>query len=316
VPACRTARPHRGRAGCALAAAALAIAMFPQAAAAQVVDASLVARPIEPGALAAGTDQGWRRPDFEVYRWALVPGFVILDTRDYQVQQRLFQRLAFFVEKAGHVGRIEDYEALAGLHGYYAHNYYNEDLARFFTAAEQKALPLLPEEQELIRILESNGNLRRRVDRYEAVPGGILSISRESGTALRRLHVYHELTHAVFYLDRGYSDACRRIWASLDPDVRQFYRLFLAWQQYNVSDDYLLVNEFQAWTLHNKEAGVEEYFRRFAASQLERNLAVGHDTYQAVVDMKGEPFLDAHRRLHEALLSAAPEVTRALDAAR
>ena len=59
--------------------------------------------------------------------------------------------------------------------------------------------------------------------------------------------MYHELTHAVFYLDREYAAACRRIWASLAPDVRQFYRLFLAWHEYNVADNYLLVNEFQAW---------------------------------------------------------------------
>ena len=304
----------RGRLARALAAAALAIVALPSAA--QSVDRSLVARPIDPAALAAGKDGGWRRTDFEIYRWDAIPGFILLDTIDYEVQERFFHRLAFFVEKAGHVGRIEDYGAIAGLHGYFAHNYYNEDLARFFTLAEQRGIALLPEEEQLIAILESNGALRRRVDRYEAIPGGILSISRESGPALRRLHIYHEVSHAVFYLDRSYAAACRDVWASLTPEVRQFYRLFLAWQEYNVADNYLLVNEFQAWTLHQKEAGVEEYFRKFAASQMERDLPKDHDAYRAVVEMPGEPFLDVHRRLHEAMLRASPAVTRRLDALR
>ncbi len=306
----------RGRLTCALAAAALAVVSFPSVAAAQRVDGSLVARSIDAAALAAGKDAGWRRPDFEVYRWDAIPGFILLDTRNYEVQERLFHRLAFFVEKAGHVGRIEDYGAIAGLHGYFAHNYYNEDLARFFTLAEQTGIALLPEEEQLIDILESNGALRRRVDRYESTPGGILSISRESGPALRRLHVYHEVSHAVFYLDGGYAAACRDVWASLTPELRQFYRRFLAWQEYNIADSYLLINEFQAWTLHQKEAGVEDYFRKFAASQTERDLPKDHDAYRAIVEMQGEPFLDVHRRLHEALLRASPTVTRQLDALR
>ncbi len=315
MTASRPAGPRpRGRLLRALAAAALAIAALPSAA--QSVDRSLVARPIDPGALAAGKDGGWRRTDFEVYRWDAIPGFILLDTKSYEAQERIFHRLAFFVEKAGHVGRIEDYEAIAGLHGYFAHNYYNEDLARFFTLAEERGVPLLPEEEQLIAVLESNGALRRRVDRYEPAPGGILSISRESGPALRRLHIYHEVSHAVFYLERGYAAACRDIWASLTPELRRFYRLFLAWQEYNVEDNYLLINEFQAWTLHQKEAGVEDYFRKFAASQMERELSNDRDAYRAIVEIKGEPFLDLHRRLHDAMLRASPAVTRRLDALR
>ena len=96
------ARSMRRR-GAALAAVLL-LASLP--AAAEGDEAGYDARPIDPVTLAAGTDNAWRRPELEVYRWDSVPGFLIVDTRDYLVQQRIFHRLAFFVEKAGHVGRL------------------------------------------------------------------------------------------------------------------------------------------------------------------------------------------------------------------
>ncbi len=283
---------------------------------AQSADSALIARPIDPAALAAGTDNAWRRPELEVYRWDAVPGFLIVDTIDYLVQQRLFHRLAFYVEKAGHAGRLQDYDEIAGLRGYLAHNYYNEDLAIFFTRAESEGMALLPEEQLLVSILLANGALRRRVDRYEARPGGVLSLSRESGAALRRLHVHHEISHAAFYLDRNYAAACRRLWAGLSPDLRQFYALFLLWRGYDVRDRYLLVNEFQAWTLHQREDAAEDYFRKFARSQLEREPPYERDTYRAVVEAEGEPFRDLHRGLRDALHSSSPVVAQALDRLR
>ncbi len=295
-------------------AAALLLASLP--AGAQGADGGLEARPIDPVTLAAATDNAWRRPELEVYRWDGAPGFLIIDTRDYLVQQRIFHRLAFFVEKAGHVGRLEEYDDIAGLNGYLAHNYYNEDLAIFFSQAESRGMALLPEEQELVSILLANGSLRRRVDRYEARPGGVLSISREAAGALRRLHVHHELSHAAFYLVPGYSAACRRLWAGLAPEVRQYYRLFLAWRQYDVTNNYLLVNEFQGWTLHHREEAVEDYFRGFAAAQAERNLPRDGDTYRAIVGLAGEPFRDVQRSLREALAQEAPQFARVLDRLR
>ena len=56
----------------------------------------------------------------------------------YEIQDAFFKRLAFFVEKAGHAGRIESLSALGGLHGYNAHDYRAEDLARFFDTARRR----------------------------------------------------------------------------------------------------------------------------------------------------------------------------------
>jgi hypothetical protein len=284
-----------------------------------VVDAQAAPVPpreMDPVSFVTGRDGGWRRPELEVYRWPELPGFLILDTRDYATQQRMFHRLAFFVEKAGYVGRVADYDEIALLRGYNAHDYYNEDIVRFIEAAERQGIPLLPEETELMALLEVNGAFRRRVDRLEARRGGVLSVSRESGPSLRRLHLHHELTHGVFYADTAYAAACRSAWARLAPDTRQFYRLFLAWQQYDVSDAYLVVNEFQAWTLHNPERWTEDFFRKFAADQLSRDLPNDHPLYKRIVEMPGAPFREIHLSLRQAMALTSPAAAARLDALR
>ena len=89
------------------------------------------------------------------------PAVLIFDTASYDVQDGLFKRLAYFVEKAGYRGEIEDPAALAGKHGYNAHDYRAEDLARFFSEAARQGDALTPGEAELEQILLSNDLIRK-----------------------------------------------------------------------------------------------------------------------------------------------------------
>jgi hypothetical protein len=98
--------------------------------------------------------------------------------------------------------------------------------------------------------------------------------------------------------------------------MRQFYRLFFAWQQYDVADLYLVVNEFQAWTLHNPERWTEDFFRRFAADQLTRDLPDDHALYRRIVELPGAPFREIHRALREAMAQTSPAAAAQLDALR
>ena len=86
-----------------------------------------------------------------MFSWDRFPNVLILDTASYAVQDDMFNRLAFFVEKAGHAGAIETPAALSGIRGYNAHDYRADDLARFFTTAEKQAVRLTPGEEALAR---------------------------------------------------------------------------------------------------------------------------------------------------------------------
>ena len=126
--------------------------------------------PLDPALILDYPLSSWRREDYEVFRWESFPSLLIFDTASYAVQDRLFKRLAFFVEKAGYRGRLAGDGEIADQHGWNAHDYRAASLAGFFEAVRLEAFPLLPEELELEAILFEAMILRREGERI--VPGG------------------------------------------------------------------------------------------------------------------------------------------------
>ena len=91
----------------------------------------------------------WRSPLLEVFRWDLFPDILVIDTVTFHVQDKMFTRLAYFIEKKGFRGRLMTNVQLAGRHGWNAHDYGPDGLASFFNAASASAFPLNPEEKAL-----------------------------------------------------------------------------------------------------------------------------------------------------------------------
>jgi hypothetical protein len=212
--------------------------------------------PSDPGLILAADPSLWRRPDFELYRWSLFPRVLIFDTASYGVQDGLFNRLAFFVEKAGHTGRIEDPATLAGTHGYNAHDYRAEDLARFFTAAARDGVALTSGEGDLRRILLDNGIIQETKDGFEPGSGCVISISRSSNNVLRELLLTHESFHGVYFSLPMFRSATGSVWEALSPVEQEVWLEFLSSQNYDTSDNYLVENEFQAYLLQQERSEV------------------------------------------------------------
>jgi hypothetical protein len=222
----------------------------------------------DPGTVLLYERGAWRQPDYELFVWARFPEVLILDTADYAVQDRFFKRLAFFVEKKGYRGRLVSTEEVAALHGFNAHDYRAEDLARFYRAAEAASAPLGEEEELLRRILIANGLLRG--NGLEPGSGAIISISRSSSAELRRLLLTHEALHGLFFTLPRYRQACVAAWQAQDPAVKEFWRLFLRWGSYDFEDPFLSANEFQAYLLQQPRSGLAFYFSQLTAGRLER----------------------------------------------
>ena len=151
--------------------------------------------------------EAWRDARYEVFRWERFPSLLIFDTADYAVQERLFKRLAFFVEKAGFRGHLATDADIAALHGWNAHDYRAEDLAAFFEAARKTKFPLNAEETELRRILLASGLIRKAASAEGFITSGegaIISISRESVDYLRTLFITHEGFHGIFFQDKEF----------------------------------------------------------------------------------------------------------------
>jgi hypothetical protein len=224
--------------------------------------------PADPGLLLAYPEEAWRDPRYELFRWPRFPSILIFDTADYAVQDRLFKRMAFFVEKAGFRGRLVPDAELAELRGWNAHDYRAEDLARFFSAAGED-FPLSPEEGELRSILLREGIIRSAGGAgFSPGAGAVLSISRESPDYLRSLFMNHEGFHGLFFIDEDFRGFSRRRWEALDGVSRGFIRSYFDSQRYDLGDDYLMVNEFMAYCLQQPVSQAGRYFGENLAGRI------------------------------------------------
>jgi hypothetical protein len=228
--------------------------------------AALAPLPADPATVLLYDPSRWRQPEYELFSWERFPGVLILDTADYEVQDRFFKRLAFFVEKRGYRGRLVSDQEVAGRHGYNAHDYRAEDLARFFRRADAEGFRLNREEELLRSILTANGLLRPG---GAAGSGAVLSISRSSGEQLRLRLLTHEALHGLFFTLPRYRDACAAAWRGLSAEDRKYWSLFLDWGGYDISDEYLSANEMQAYLFQQPRSGLDFYFRRLSAGRLE-----------------------------------------------
>jgi len=224
---------------------------------------------VDPGMILAWPQEHWRDHRYEVFRWDRFPSLLIFDTADYAVQDRMFKRLAFFVEKAGFRGRLAPDEEIAEQHGWNAHDYRAKDLARFFQAAREVNFPLLAEERELERVLLTAGIIQETGAGIQEGEGGIISISRESETYLRSLFMAHEGYHGLFFIDEDFRAFSRRRWEQLPAQTKRFIVSYFNFQHYATTDEYLLLNEFMAHVLQQPVSQAARYFGQTLPSRIE-----------------------------------------------
>ncbi len=259
--------------------------------------------PADPGMILQWERDAWRRPDFEVFSWERFPDVLIFDTASYDVQDSMFKRLAYFVEKAGYRGSIETPEALAGRHGYNAHDYRSEDLARFFTEAEGRGLPLTAGESILLKILEESDLIRRTAGGFQPGEGAVISISRSSGPELRRLLLSHESAHGEFFSLPAYREGVEAVWESLSPVEKAVWEDFLSGKAYDTTDHYLVVNEFQAYLFQQDREGVEG-FQSLTLSRMKERGGAAAALARRLLAERPHSFLDSFDALDAKLRAA------------
>jgi len=216
----------------------------------------------DPGLILSWPMENWRDSRYEIFRWDRFPSLLILDFVDYDTQDRMLKRLAFFVEKKGFRDRLAPDSEIAEMHGWNAHDYRAEDLARFFQAAREERFPLLAEERELGQMLLDAGIIRASGSggTITAGEGGIVSISRESEGYLRVRFMAHEGFHGLFFIDNDFREFSKGRWQKLPSQAKRFLISFFNYQQYDTVNEYLLVNEFMAHVLQQPVSQASYYF--------------------------------------------------------
>jgi len=203
----------------------------------------------------------WRNKDFEVYSWTPLPEILVFDCLNYDIQNRFFRRLAYFVEKKGFSGTLLTNGQLKDKHGWNAHDYRPSDLADFFNLVEKLNFKVYPEEDMLLQILLKQ-HILRRDSRGKLMPGGgaVISISRESTEVLRKRFLTHEASHGLYFTSGEYRTFVRKTWDSLEDEDRKMWRFFLGWYGYNPKNEDLMMNEFQAYLVQQKPEEAPLYF--------------------------------------------------------
>jgi hypothetical protein len=233
---------------------------------------------------------------FEIYRWDRFPSVIIMDLADFAAQDRMFSRLAFYLEKQGYRGLLLSDADLEGKHGWNAHDYGPGGLATFYNAATASNFPLDPEELLLRDIMLREGIITVKSAGFGAGAGAVLSISRESDRYARRLLLAHESYHGIFFTSAGYRKLCYGLWDAAPRDERKFILRLLGVLGYDTSSRELTVNEFQAYLLQQPGPMLEAYVRRMAPL-LEKNKSLTTPPVDAVL-----PFLIADEKQLESFL--------------
>ncbi len=204
-------------------------------------------------------------PAVEVYRWERFPDVLIVDSASFAVQDRLFTRLAYYLEKRGFRGRLLSNAVLVGRHGWNAHDYDGAGLSDFFSAAAARSFPLNPEEIALRELALRQAIIVPSREGYGPGRGAILGICRASSRVERELLLTHESFHGVFFTSAEYRQFCQGLWDSLSPELRSFYERFLDSLGYDTDAPTLVVNELQAYLMQQPLAYAPGYFDRFLA---------------------------------------------------
>ena len=221
----------------------------------------------DPGLILNYKTSQWRTADYEIYEWDRFPQILFFDTRNYEVQDKLFRRLAFFVEKQGYKGRLLTNEELGDMHGYNAHDYSAQSMANFFNKATELNFKLNEEELLLKRILIHNGLLEDDGFYVKANEGGLVSISRETPAWSRTNLLAHEGWHTIFFRDAEFRNFVSAVYYTFDQTSRDFLIDYFKSQPslgYDVNDEYLMHNEFMAYIMQQRLSEVANYFVHLA----------------------------------------------------
>ena len=254
----------------------------------------------DPGLILNYKTSQWRTADYEIYEWDRFPQILFFDTRNYEVQDRLFRRLAFFVEKQGYKGKLLTNEELSDMHRYDAHDYSAESMARFFNKATELNFTLNEEELLLKRILIHNGLFEDDGIYVKANEGGLVSISRETPGWSRTNLLAHEGWHTIFFRDAEFRNYVSAVFYTFDPTSRDFLIDYFKSQPslgYDTNDEYLMHNEFMAYIMQQRLSEVAKYFVHLANRSTVIEFTPQLASY--IIKTEGRGFEDAATALND-----------------
>lgn len=244
--------------------------------------------------------KNWRTEKYELYQWNLFPRVLFFDFKDYATQSRFFTRMAYFVEKEGYKGTLQNDQFVATHRGYNAHDYKAIDMAAFFSKAVKDNFPLNEEEMLLRTILVHNKILVPEADgTFSASEGSVISISRETAAATRIQLMAHESWHGIFFSSQNFRDFVKEEYENRDKVTWNFMKIYFTTQNlgYDVNDEYLMMNEYMAYHMQRSVEASRQYWLDRASWANVAAAAPSQSVY--VKNSKGQRIVDQSQRFSD-----------------
>lgn len=255
----------------------------------------------DPGLIFDWSKELWRKSDYEVFSWEQFPSVLIFDFADYNVQDNFLKRLAFYTEKAGYKGKLWTDKDLEGLHGYNAHDYSAEGLAKFFDSVHKENFQLNPQELELRALLADRGVIVATENGWTAGEGALISISQESPRYLRVSLMAHECYHGIYFTRPELREEVSRVYAAFDPMSLQFLEEYYTSQpslNYDRSDRMLMENEMMSYLMQQAITEVSYYFSENLANRASVTKQIP-ELARYVRETKARGFTEAAEKLQD-----------------
>ncbi len=270
----------------------------------------------DPGVILTWPRASWKNPDYQLYQWEQFPQVLVFDFADYDIQDQMLKRLAFFTEKAGFKGRLAPDDEIRDLHGYNAHDYRSVSLAAFFNTAARENFPLNQKELELLDILLQNGILLKASsavgtgsdtagsqnsnDPYIPGAGAIVSISQESAGSLRWQLLTHECYHGIFFVDQAFQNHVASVYNTMDQRTLEFLLLYFKTQSslgYDTEDLFLMHTELMSYLLQQGRSSTASYY--ITRSNYKSMFTADKELCDYIKKTNAQGFVDAHGRLED-----------------
>ncbi len=202
-----------------------------------------------------------RSASLSMFRLAENPAILVLDFPTLREQARMLNRVAVLVETRGEPrDRVLGDDALekairatgAEPDSFYdGHDYRAGDLVRFFALADRDGIRLNPDEQWLRGLLATLGwTDAGAVGALITIPTLGAGVDAQARASILR----HEISHGQFFTDPNYAAFTQHFWQTdLTEAERAAFRQFLAGQEYDPTDETLMMNEMQAYLVHTAD---------------------------------------------------------------
>ena len=201
---------------------------------------------------------GERAAPFELARWDAHPEVALVRFASMGAQRDALARASTFLEDAARAGTVVerlDVGRMGGAALYSGHNMRASEFCAFLDAAAVAAGGLTSAEEALRGALLAEGLLRASRHAPSGVEAAgkkcaLLAIAAGAERSEVREALLHEAMHGLWYVCDGFRSLCECYYADrLDVTQRQTWLDFLGGLNYDVSNEELVANEFQAYML-------------------------------------------------------------------